>query len=215
MREVVETRGNVHILKHPLLRHQLSAMRMKETSPGEFRRLLGELSRLMAYEVTHDMSLAKIPIETPLEKMDGTFVDEKIVVVSIMRAGNGMLDGVMQMLPFASVGHIGIYRDKFIKSTVEYYFRMPKDIEKRRTIVLDPMLATGATAVAAIDRLKQYRVGPISFVCLLASPVGIETIHASHPDVHIYCVSLERELNAKGYILPGIGDAGDRLYDTM
>jgi uracil phosphoribosyltransferase len=144
--------------------------------------------------------------------MEATEVDERLIVASIMRAGNGMLDGVLQMLSFAQVGHIGIYRDKFIKSTVEYYFRLPSEVQGRPVLLLDPLLATGQTALAAINRLKQYEVGKISFLSVLAAPQGVETIRKEHPDVNIYCLSVEKGLDQKGYILPGLGDAGDRLY---
>jgi uracil phosphoribosyltransferase len=204
--------SGVSLIEHPILSHLLTQLRRKETSMSEFRRLLGEVSKLMAYEVTRDLKTARRSIETPLEKMEAAEVDERLVVASIMRAGNGMLDGVLQMLSFAQVGHIGIYRDKFIKSTVEYYFRLPSEVQGRPVLLLDPLLATGQTALAAINRLKQYEVGKISFLSVLAAPQGVETIRKEHPDVNIYCLSVEKGLDQKGYILPGLGDAGDRLY---
>lgn len=205
----------VHLLGHPILAHHLSTLRRKETGPTEFRRLLTEMSKLIAFEVTRDQETQLRPIETPFEAMEAPFLAERMAVVSIMRAGNGMLDGVLQAIPNAGVGHIGIYRDKFIHSTVEYYFRLPGDIQGKAVILLDPLLATGATAVAAISRLKQYGVGAIRFVCLLASPEGVKLVTEEHPDIDIYCLSIERELNEKGYLLPGLGDAGDRLYNTV
>ncbi len=209
------TSGGLRLIQHPILAHHLSNLRRKETGPTEFRRLLTEMSRLIAYEVTRGQQTQLRPIETPFEAMEAPFLAERMVVVSIMRAGNGMLDGVLQAIPNAGVGHIGIYRDKFIHSTVEYFFRLPADVQGREVILLDPLLATGATAVAAISRLKQYGVGQIRFVCLLASPEGLGLMKEEHPDVDIYCLSVERELNEKGYILPGLGDAGDRLYNTV
>jgi uracil phosphoribosyltransferase len=202
----------VSLIEHPILSHLLTELRRKETSMSEFRRLLGEVSKLMAYEVTRDLKTTHCSIETPLERMEALRVDERLIVASIMRAGNGMLDGVLQMLSFAQVGHIGIYRDKFIKSTVEYYFRMPGEVQGRPVLLLDPLLATGQTALAAINRLRQYEVGKISFLSVLAAPQGIETIRKAHADVSIYCLSIEKGLDSKGFILPGLGDAGDRLY---
>jgi uracil phosphoribosyltransferase len=206
---------NIHILQHPLLSHSLSILRKKETNCGEFRRILSELSRLMAYESSRDLKVKNTPIETPFEKMESPFICEDVAIVSVMRAGMGMLDGFMQMFPHSKVGHIGIYRDKFLNNTVEYYFRLPDDIEGNKIFLLDPLLATGATVVAAINRLKQYGVNEIRFHCLLASPEGLEILHESHPDVSVYCLSVERAMDEKGYLLPGLGDAGDRIYGTI
>ncbi|APJ04205.1 uracil phosphoribosyltransferase [Silvanigrella aquatica] len=206
---------NIHLLQHPLLSHSLSILRKKDTNAGEFRRLLSEMSRLMAYESSRDLKIKNIPIETPFEKMESPFICEDVTIVSVMRAGMGMLDGFMQMFPLSKVGHIGIYRDKFLNNTVEYYFRLPDDIEGNKIFLLDPLLATGSTVVAAIDRLKQYGVHEIRFHCLLASPEGLEILHESHPDVSVYCLSVERGMNEKGYLLPGLGDAGDRIYGTL
>jgi len=205
----------VTVVSHPVLQHKLSRLRKTETGPAEFRMLLDEISCLVAYEATKDLSTEKISISTPLEKMKSEMITEKLLVVSIMRAGNGMLGGMLEMLPFARVGHIGIYRDKFIKNTVEYYFRIPSDISGHKTLIVDPLLATGDTAVAAVDRLKEYSVGEITFVSILAAPEGILKLKNFHPDVKILTLSVERELNDKGYILPGIGDAGDRLFNTF
>ncbi len=203
------------VITHPVLQHKLTILRKKETRHAEFRRVLSEASSILAYEATRDLKVSQVEIETPFERTQQPLVDEKIIVISIQRAGNGMLEGVLEMLPFARVGHIGIYRDKWIKSTVEYYFRIPENCRGLRTFLVDPLLATGDTAVAAIDRLKQYEVGPIAFVCLLASPEGIESLHAAHPDVQIITTHVDRQLSSKGYILPGLGDAGDRLFDTL
>jgi uracil phosphoribosyltransferase len=205
----------VNIINHPVLRHKLTLLRKKETSPADFRRILTEISCLLAYEVTRDLELKQIPIETPLEKTSQPMIARPPLIVSIQRAGSGMLDGILQTLPFARVGHIGIYRDKFIRNTVEYYFRIPNDAEGDNVILIDPLLATGDTAVNAIDRLKAYKVGPIKFLCVLSAPDGIKKIHHFHPDVEIWTAHTDRELSPKGYILPGLGDAGDRLFDTV
>ncbi len=206
---------NCREIKHPLLEHKLTLLRNKNSRAADFRVRLEEISSLLIYEITRDLHLKEDRIETPLEKMSASSISEDIILIPILRAGGGMLSGALKMLPFARVGHIGIYRDKFINNTVEYYFRIPKHAEKRRVILLDPLLATGDTAVAAINRLKEYDVGPISFACVLAAPAGIQRLKESHPDVSIACVSIERELTESGYILPGLGDAGDRLYDTV
>lgn len=203
------------VISHPVLEHKLTLLRKKDTKPIEFRRLLREISCLMAYEATRDLKTAASKIDTPWEAMKAPLIDEKLLIVAIQRAGNGMLEGMMEMLPFGRVGHIGIYRDKFIKNTVEYYFRLPNEPEGQRVLVLDPLLATGDTAVAAVDRLKEFKVGPIHFVCVLAAPQGVEKLLSAHPDVTIHTLSVERELDVKGYIRPGLGDAGDRLYDTL
>ena len=202
-------------VKHPILRHKLTLLRDKDTDPGNFRRVMGEMSRLLAYEVMRDLETKFVEVETPLEKTKSEVIGEDLIVVSILRAGNGMLDGVLQMLPFARAGHIGMYRDKFIKTTVEYYFKLPENVKGKRILVLDPMLATAGTVTAAIDRLKQYDVGQIRFACIVASPAGIERLNKEHPDVDIFCLSVERTLDEHNYILPGLGDAGDRLFGTV
>ena len=210
-----KNKSHVHVIEHPVMQHKLSLLRKKETRPAEFRRILSEISCMMAFEVTRDLKTKEVAIETPLEKTKAPLIADPVIVVSIQRAGSGMLEGMMQMLPFAKVGHVGIYRDKNIGSTVEYYFRIPNDAAGQRVILIDPLLATGDTAVAAIDRLKEYSVGPIHYVCILAAPDGIKKVQALHPDVNIFTLSVERELNKRGYILPGLGDAGDRLFDTV
>jgi uracil phosphoribosyltransferase len=209
-------RPHVHLVSHPLVQHKLTLMRKKDASTNSFRRLLGELSSLMAYEVTRDMATQDVEIETPLEKMQAKQIDgKKLVFVSILRAGNGILDGVLQVVPGARVGHIGIYRDPATLKAVEYYFKMPKDMHERDIIVVDPMLATGNSAVAAITRLKECKPKSIKFLCLLTVPEGINTLHAAHPDVEIFTAAIDRELNDHGYILPGLGDAGDRIFGTQ
>ncbi len=206
---------NVYILKHPLLAHSLSILRKKETNCSEFRRILNEVSRLMAYESTHDLALETRRIETPFEKTESLFICEDVTIVAVMRSGMGMLEGFLQMFPLSKVGHVGIYRDKFLNNTVEYYFRLPHDVEGNKVFLLDPLLATGATAVAAINRLKQYGVCEIRFHCLLAAREGLEFLQRSHPDVFVYCLSIEKTLSEEGYLLPGLGDAGDRIYGTL
>ena len=209
-------RPHVHLIDHPLVQHKLTLMRKKDASTNSFRRLLGELSSLMAYEVTRDMATQDVEIETPLEKMQAKQIDgKKLVFVSILRAGNGILDGMLSVVPGARVGHIGLYRDHETLQAVEYYFKMPKDMESRDVVVVDPMLATGNSAVAAITRIKQCKPKSIKFMCLLTAPVGINTLHEAHPDVEIYTAAIDRELNEHGYILPGLGDAGDRIFGTQ
>jgi len=203
------------VIRHPVLQHKLTQLRKKDTRPADFRRILSEISSIMAYEVTRDLKLTEAEIETPLEKTRASVVGENVTLVSIQRAGSGMLEGMLHMLPFARVGHLGIYRDKLIGSTVEYYFRIPNDSAGQKIIVIDPLLATGDTAVAAIDRLKEYDVGPITVVCVLSAPDGIRKLKQFHPDVTIYTTNIDRQLSPKGYILPGLGDAGDRLFDTV
>ena len=209
-------RPHVHLIDHPLVQHKLTLMRKKEASTNSFRSLLNELSSLMAYEVTRDMATQDVQIETPLEVMQARMIDgKKLVFVSILRAGNGILDGMLSVVPGARVGHIGLYRDHETLQAVEYYFKMPKDMESRDVVVVDPMLATGNSAVAAITRIKQCKPKSIKFMCLLTAPVGINTLHAAHPDVEIYTAAIDRELNEHGYILPGLGDAGDRIFGTQ
>jgi len=207
--------NNLHVITHPLVQRKLTLMRKKEASTNSFRRLLNELSMLMAYEVTRDMPTQAIEIETPLEKMTAQVIDgKKLVFASILRAGNGILEGVLSVVPGARVGHIGLYRDPKTLVAVEYYFKMPSEIEERDIIVVDPMLATGNSAAAAIDRLKELKPKSIKFMCLLAAPEGVATLQKAHPDVPIYTAAVDRELSDHGYILPGLGDAGDRIFGT-
>ena len=205
----------VHVVGHPLVQHKLTLMRQKDLSTSSFRRMLYELSMLMAYEVTRDMPMQLIEIETPLEKMMSPVIEgRKTVFVVIMRAGSGFLDGMLEVVPGARVGHVGLYRDPKTLVAVEYYFKMPHDMHERDAIVLDPMLATGNSAVAAVDRLKETRPRSIRLVNLLAAPEGIAKFHAHHPDVPVYTAAIDRQLNDHGYIVPGLGDAGDRIFGT-
>ena len=208
--------SNLHVIDHPLVQHKLTLMRKKDASTNSFRTLLNELAMLMAYEVTRDMPTQDIEIETPLEPMTAKVIDgKKLVLVSILRAGTGILDGMLSVVPGARVGHIGLYRDPKTLQAVEYYFKMPKDMQERDVIVVDPMLATGNSAVAAIDRVKVLKPKSIKFVCLLTCPEGIATLSKAHPDVAIYTAAIDRQLNDHGYILPGLGDAGDRIFGTQ
>lgn len=207
--------GNLHIVDHPLVQHKLTMMRQKEVSTKGFRQLLTEISMLMAYEVLRDVPMHEIEIDTPLESTKGSVIDgKKLVFVSILRAGSGILDGMLNVVPSARVGHIGLYRDPKTLVAVEYYFKMPSDLQERDVVVVDPMLATGNSAVAAIDRLKEYQPKSIKFVCLLTCPEGVAAMQSAHPDVAIYTAALDRELDADGYIVPGLGDAGDRIFGT-
>ncbi|MBK1612889.1 uracil phosphoribosyltransferase [Rubrivivax gelatinosus] len=205
----------VHHVTHPLVQHKLTLMRQKDRSTNSFRRLLHELSMLMAYEVTREMPTSLIEIETPLATMRSPVIDgKKTVFVAVMRAGDGFLDGMLEVVPGARVGHIGLYRDPKTLVAVEYYFKMPQDMHERDAIVLDPMLATGNSAVAAVDRLKETRPKSIRFVCLLAAPEGLRHFQAHHPDVPVYTAAIDERLDEHGYILPGLGDAGDRIFGT-
>ncbi len=205
----------VTVVSHPLVQHKLTLMRQKDLSTSSFRRLLYELSMLMAYEVTRDMPTQLIEIETPLEKMQSPVIEgRKTVFVVVMRAGSGFLDGMLEVVPGARVGHIGLYRDPKTLVAVEYYFKMPAHMQDRDAVVLDPMLATGNSAVAAVERLKETGPKSIRFVSLVAAPEGIANMQQHHPDVPIYTAAIDRELNEHGYIVPGLGDAGDRIFGT-
>ena len=205
----------VHVFDHPLIQHKLTLMRRKETSTTSFRRLLNEIGSLMAYEVTREMPTQEREIETPMERMTGHVIDgKKLVFVPILRAGTGLLDGFLSVVPGARVGHIGLYRDPKTLVAIEYYFKMPGGMAERDAIVLDPMLATGHSAVAAVDRLKEANPRSIRFVCLVSCPEGMRAFGHAHPDVPIYTAAIDRQLNEHGYILPGLGDAGDRIFGT-
>jgi uracil phosphoribosyltransferase len=207
--------GNVHVIDHPLVQHKLALMRRKTTSTANFRKLLNEVGSLMAYEVTRDVPTQEVEIETPLEVTTARMIDgKKLVFVPILRAGTGLLDGFLAVIPGARVGHVGVYRDPKTLRPVEYYFKMPGEMPERDAIVLDPMLATGNSAVAAVDRLKRERPRSIRLVCLVAAPEGIRNFVESHPDVPVYTAAVDRQLNEHGYILPGLGDAGDRIFGT-
>jgi len=207
--------SHLHVIQHPLFQHKLGILRNRNTSSYEFRTVFSELSGLLAYEATKDLALKDDPIETPLEKTVVRRVAEEVVIACILRAGEGMLDGFLRAIPFAQVGHIGIYRDKNMENTVEYYFKMPKEVRGKKIFLLDPLLATGDTALAALDRLKQYQVGPIKLITIFSSEVGLNKVRAEHPDVEIFTCSVERELDDHGYLRPGVGDAGDRLFRTV
>jgi len=206
---------DLHVVAHPLVQHKLSLMRMKSTSTSAFRNLLNELSMLMAYEVTRDMPTHTVAIETPLARTDAPMLDgKKIVLVSIMRAGTGILEGMLRLIPSARVGHVGLYRDPRTLDAVEYYFKVPTEMAGRDVIVVDPMMATGNSAVAAVDRLRDTHPRSIKFVCLLTCPEGLANFHRHHPDVPIYTAAIDSHLDSHGYIVPGLGDAGDRLFGT-
>ncbi len=207
--------NQIHHVTHPLVQHKLTLMRNKKASSTTFRTLLGELAMLMAYEVTRDTPTQLVEIETPLETMQSPMIDgKKLVFASILRAGNGMLDGLLRVVPSARIGHVGLYRDPQTLQAVEYFYKMPGDLTERDVIAVDPMLATGHSAVAALTRLKADKPRSLKFLCLLAAPEGLKTLTAAHPDVPIYTAAIDRELNDHGYILPGLGDAGDRIFGT-
>ena len=205
----------VHVLDHPLIQHKLTLLRRRETSTTSFRRLLSEIGALMAYEVTRDMPMLEVEIETPLETMRSRLIDgKKLVFVPILRAGTGLLDGFLDVVPGARVGHIGLYRDPATLVAIEYYLKLPSGMSERDAVVLDPMLATGHSAVAAVERLKETQPRSIRMVCLVAAPEGIATFQQAHPDVPVYTAAVDRQLDAHGYIVPGLGDAGDRIFGT-
>lgn len=208
--------GSNHIVvDHPLVKHKLTLMRQADTSTASFRALLSEISLLLAYEATRDMKLQDIEIQTPLAKMHAPVLEgKKVVLIGIMRAGQGILDGMLQLMPSARVGHIGLYRDPKTLTAVEYYYKVPGRLEDRDVIVCDPMLATGNSAVAAVDRIKKGRPGSLKFVCLLSCPEGLANFYDAHPDVPVITAAVDERLNDHGYILPGLGDAGDRLFGT-
>ena len=208
--------SNLHILDHPLITHKLSIMRNKRTGSKDFRELLDEIAMLMGYELTRDLPLEDVVIETPIEKMTAKAVSgKKLAIVPILRAGLGMVDGLRRLVPVAKVGHIGLYRDPSTHKPVEYYCKLPHDIEDRIVIVVDPMLATGGSAVDALTLLKDRGCKNIRFMCLVAAPEGVEAVTSAHPDVAIYTAALDRGLNEKAYIVPGLGDAGDRIFGTL
>ncbi|WP_170370811.1 uracil phosphoribosyltransferase [Ruegeria arenilitoris] len=203
------------VVDHPLVQHKLTLMRDKGTSTASFRQLLREITLLLAYEVTRDLPLTTRHIETPMEEMDAPILaGKKLALVSILRAGNGMLDGVLELVPSARVGFVGLYRDEETLQPVQYYFKAPEGLKDRLVIAVDPMLATGNSSAAAIDLLKQAGATDIRFLCLLAAPEGVARMKEAHPDVKIVTAALDRELNSKGYIMPGLGDAGDRMFGT-
>ena len=207
--------STIHIVDHPLVQHKLSLMREKTQPTATFRQLMREVSLLLAYEVTRDLPLETTEIDTPLELMQAPVLSgKKLCFVSILRAGNGLLEGMLDLLPSARVGHVGIYRDPDTLNAIKYYYKVPQDIDDRLVIVVAPMLATAHSGIAAVDRLKQGGAKKMKFVCLLAAPEGISAFTTAHPDVPLYTAAIDRQLNEHGYILPGLGDAGDRLYGT-
>ncbi len=209
------TTPSVTIVSHPLVQHKLTLLRRAATTTAEFRVVVREISLLLAYEATRDLPLEAVEIETPMERTQAAMLSgKKLCLVSILRAGNGILDGLLDLLPSARVGHIGLYRDPAALVPVEYYLKLPDDVASRQAIVVDPMLATGHSAAAAVDRLREAGVTDIRFICLLAAPEGLANFHAAHPDVPVFTAAVDRCLDEHGYIRPGLGDAGDRLYGT-
>ena len=206
---------HVTVVDHPLVQHKLSLMRQKETDTQRFRLLLREIALLLGYEVTRDLVTVKRHVETPVGEMQAPFLaGKKLALVSILRAGNGLLEGMLDLIPSARVGHVGLYRDPQTLEPVEYYFKVPEDLQDRVVILLDPMLGTGNSAIAAVDRLKDANARNLKMVCLLAVPEGIEAFHAAHPEVPLFTAAIDQRLNDHAYIVPGLGDAGDRLYGT-
>ena len=207
--------ANLTVVDHPLIQHKMSILRERSTPPREFKPLVGEIAMLMAYEATKDLPLEEVEIETPLETTRGRRIaGKKVALVPILRAGLGMVDGIAHLIPNARVGHIGLYRDHDTLEPVDYYFKVPGDASERDFFLLDPMLATGGSAVAAVSSLKRAGATRIRFLCLVAAPEGVRRLATSHPDVMVYCAALDRALNDQGYIMPGLGDAGDRLFGT-
>ncbi|MBE6948660.1 MAG: uracil phosphoribosyltransferase [Ruminococcaceae bacterium] len=208
--------GELHVLDHPLLQHKLTVIRDKNTSVKEFREIVSEIAMLMCYEATRDLPVEDVEIETPVSKATvKRIAGKKLAVVPILRAGLGMVDGVNRLVPNAKVGHIGLYRDHDTLEPVTYYCKMPNDIEERDVLIVDPMLATGGSAEAAIGFIKEYGCKNIKLMCIIAAPEGVERIRNSHPDVDIYVANVDEKLNEHGYIVPGLGDAGDRIFGTM
>ncbi len=205
---------NVKVISHPLVQRDLTILRDKNTPSYVFRAVLRRMATLMAFEVTRDLPLGRIAVQTPLEKTDGSIVEQGVVLVPILRAGLGLVGGFVEVFPEAKVGHIGLYRDEATLKPVDYYFKVPKDLRKSLVLLLDPMLATGGSGAEAITFLKKKGARNIRFVSLVAAPEGIRVVHARHPEVVIYTCARDRELNSKGYILPGLGDAGDRIFGT-
>jgi uracil phosphoribosyltransferase len=206
---------NVQVINHPLIRHKLALLRDKKTSTQDFRNLVRETAMLMGYELLRDLPTEEVAIETPMEKTKAHVLSgKKLCFVSILRAGNGLLDGLLELVPSARIGHIGLYRDPETLVAVEYYLKLPEDLASRQVIILDPLLATGHSAVAAIDRVKDMDATEIKFLCLVAAPEGLNTLFEAHPDVQVYTAAVDRQIDERGYILPGIGDAGDRIFGT-
>lgn len=205
----------IHIMNHPLIAHKITMLRDKNTNVKDFRQLVYEISLLMGYEATKDLPLEDFQVETPLTSAIGKAISQKVAIIPILRAGLGMVDGVLDLIPFAKVGHIGLYRDHETLKPVEYYCKLPRDIDQRKVIVVDPMLATGGSSAAAINFIKKRGAKDIKLMCIIGSPEGVKVIEEAHPDIEVYIGALDEKLNEKGYILPGLGDAGDRLYGTL
>ncbi len=207
--------SKLYVMDHPLIQVKVSMLRDKNTTVKEFRELAYEIAILMGYEATKDLELSDCTVETPIAKAPGKYIEKQVALVPILRAGLGMVDAMMSIIPAAKIGHVGLYRDETTLEPVEYYCKLPTDIEKRQTLVLDPMLATGGSAAAAISFIKNRGAKKIKLVCLIAAPEGIERVQKEHPDVDIYVAAVDEKLNEKGYIVPGLGDAGDRLFGTL
>ena len=206
---------NLHVIDHPLIRHKMTILRNKDTDVLTFRSLVGEIAELIGYEATRDLKLTEVDVETPLVKTKGDMIEKQVTIVPILRAGLGMVDSLMNLIPAAKVGHIGLYRDHDTLKPVEYYCKFPNDVANRQVIVTDPMLATGGSAIAAVDSLKKRGAKNIKLMCIIAAPEGVEAFSKEHPDVEIFCGMLDEGLNENGYIVPGLGDAGDRLFGTL
>lgn len=206
---------DVHIMNHPLIMHKITMLRDKGTGDRDFRQLIHEIALLMGYEATKDLSIVDKKVETPIAECTGKIIEKQVALVPILRAGLGMVDALINLIPASKVGHIGMYRDPVTSKPIEYYCKLPNDVDKRQVIVLDPMLATGGSAVAAIDVIKRYGVKKIKFMCIIAAPEGVEVLQNAHPDVEIYIGSLDEKLNDHNYIVPGLGDAGDRIFGTL
>lgn len=207
--------GKVYVFDHPLIQHKLTYIRDKTTGTKEFRELVDEIATLMAFEITRDLPLEEIDVETPVQMAKSkVLAGKKLGVVPILRAGIGMVDGILKLIPAAKVGHIGLYRDPVTLQPVEYYLKLPSDVQERDFIVVDPMLATGGSAIEAVNSMKKRGATKIRFMCIIAAPEGVEALQEAHPDVDIYIAALDEKLNEKGYIVPGLGDAGDRLFGT-
>lgn len=208
--------SKVQVMDHPLIQHKLTILRDKNTGTKDFREAVNEIARLMAFEVSRDMPLQDVEIETPLVKsIQKELAGKKVAIIPILRAGLGMVDGMLDLIPAAKVGHVGMYRDHETLEPVEYFVKLPSDINERQLLVVDPMLATGGSAIAAIDSLKKRGASTIKFVCLVAAPEGVEALEQAHPDIEIYTAALDERLDENGYIIPGLGDAGDRLFGTL
>lgn len=210
----IKLNDHLHIIEHPLLKAKLTVLRDKRTKRQEFRQTLSEIAMLMTYDITRNIPVSEVDVETPLEKTKGVQLNKDVTLVPILRAGLGMIDGILELLPDARVGHIGVYRDKKTLLPVEYYLKLPENVKETFVILVDPMLATGGSAVAAIEILKKRGIEDLNFLCLVAAPEGVKMVHERFPEVNIFTAALDRQLNDHGYILPGLGDAGDRLYGT-